>query len=219
MGRGSSKVGAGGSSGAMFTNQAFDEKSQTWEEFEASFGPKITASEKIDLAGYVATWKSFDLNKKFWSGKEDTLTIGEKKTVAALDKAISEHTTPADGMFTRFVDSAAVKNNLGLSDAQLSMLKSIHTMDSSQIATLNQALKGTVSLSQSYTSTSAINAHLFASKHFRREISVPKGTHAFATNKSEHEVVFGRGMKTVLDHVSLDGKQIVLHERFIGYDS
>ena len=65
MGRGSSKVGAGGGGGAMFTNQAFDEKSQTWEEFEASFGPKITASEKIDLAGYVATWKSFDLNKKF----------------------------------------------------------------------------------------------------------------------------------------------------------
>lgn len=221
MGRGSSKVGAGGGGGAMqlFTNAAFDEDNEIWDEFEKSFGPKISAEDRQKLKGYVATWKAFDLNKKFWDNKTSTLTASEKETVATLDKTIASHTTPKDAVFTRYVDSGAVQNILGLSDSQLKTLKSIHTMDSSQIDMLNQALKGTQSLSLSYSSTSAVSKHLFSSKHFRREISVPKGTHAFATNPHEHEVIFGRGMKTVLDHVSLDGKQIVLHERFIGYDS
>lgn len=219
MGRGTSKVGVGGGGGTLFTAAPFDENNQTWAEFEASFGEKVSAEDQKKLKGYVATWKSFDLNKKFWDNKTSTLTASEKETVAALDKVIGNHTTPKDGVFTRYVDSGAVKNILGLSDSQLKTLKSIHGMDSSEIAMLNKALKGTESLSLSYSSTSAVKSHLFGSKHFRREISVPKGTHAFATNPHEHEVIFGRGMKTVLDHISLDGKQIVLHERFIGYDN
>lgn len=219
MGRGSSKVKSGGGGGGpMFTNQAFDGSKQDWEEFEASFGPKPTAQEQQDLKGYVATWKSFDLNKKFWDNKQNTLTAAEKQTVKTLDKVIGEHATPNDGVFTRFVDSKAIKNNFNLTDEQVKMIKSIHKMDASQIDLLNKAMKGTQSLAQSYTSTSAISKHLFDSKHFRREISVPKGTHAFATNKHEHEVIFGRNMKTVLDHISVDGSQIVFHEKFIGYE-
>ena len=63
MGRGSSKVGGGGGAAKIFTNQAFDQDKQNWSEFQDSFGPKISPSDQIQLAGYVATWKSFDLNK------------------------------------------------------------------------------------------------------------------------------------------------------------
>lgn len=219
MGRGSSKVSGGAGGGKLFTDTPFDQNTESWDEFAKAFGPAISISDANKLSGYVATWKAFDLNKKFWDHKTHTLTDKEKETVAALDKTIASHTTPKDGVFTRYVDSGAVKNNFGLTDAQLKMLKSIHTMDSSQIDMLNKALKGTISLSESYTSTSAVSKHLFGSKHFRREISVPKGTHAFATNPKEHEVIFGRNLKTKLDHVSLDGSQIVLHEVFVGYDS
>ena len=90
-------------------------------------------------------------------------------------------------------------------------------MNESELAQLNGALKGTLSFSKSYSSTSAIKKHIFSGKPFRREISVPKGTPAFAANRVEHETVFGRNLKTELDHVSWDGKHIVIHERFVGY--
>lgn len=217
MGRGVSKVGGGGGGAKTFTSAPFDESKDNWNDFEKSFGAAISKEDEKTLDGYVGTGKSFSLNKKLYDPSAGPLSESQQKTVDALDKVISTHKTPKDGVFTRYVDDGAIKNTLKLSNEQMGLLKSIKSMDKSEIAMLNQALKGTMSESPSFSSTSAVSKHLFKGRPFKREISVPKGTNAFATNSFEHEVIFGRNMKTILNSVSWDGQHIVLHESFVKY--
>lgn len=221
MGTGSSKVsGGGGSKSKLFNEVAFDENKQSWDDFVESFGPLVTSAEKDDLSGYIATGQSFSLNEKFYDKTKGPLTPKQQKTVDALDKAIGSHETPANGIYTRYVDSGAIKGMLGLNDSQMGQVLGFQSMKSSDQALLSKALSQTVAFSPSYTSTSAVTEHLFSHRLFKREISVPKGTKAYAAinNKGEHEVVFGRNMRTKIDHVSWDGKHIVFHEVFDGYE-
>lgn len=219
MGRGASKAGSGG--GKLYSNEAFNENGEDWDEFENSFGPKLSMTDAVSLGNYVGTSQSFKLNEKLYTNKEDSLTDKERNTMETLDRVISTHKTPRDGVFTRYVGSNAIQDTLGLSNAQMADLLDAGSMDSKELALLNKALKGTISKSASYTSTSATKEHMFSGWHsFRREISIPKGTPAFACNRKEHETIFGRNMKTVLDHVGYDKQShhVVLYERFIGYE-
>lgn len=223
MGRGSSKIGGGG---ALFSNGAFTDDTTTFEEakakwnsFRQSFGSVGHVEENIIESEYTGTGKSFALNRKLYNGKEDELTMAQKGTMMALDKAISEHHTPSNAVYTRYSSKDAIQGILGLSDSQMSQLLGIPSFSNSDMALLNKAVGGTETLSKGYNSTSAIKQHLFSNQLFRREISVPKGTNAYCSkNRSEHEVIFGRNMKTVLDHISYDGQNIVLHEKFLGYN-
>lgn len=223
-----------------------------WDQFANSMNNGVTAADEnvmmrewsstpnsqgAYVSGYVRTQNAFAINAALYdpnnAGKTDAQIFKRKvdrDTVKALDKSINNNVTQADGAFTRFSSPNAVQATLGLSNAQMAMLRQAPNMNSSQLSNLSAALRGSVSYSKAYTSTSANrslnafsnpNARQSKGFIFERKINVPKGTKAWAPrrNAQESEVIFGRGMKTVLTGVSVsaDG-HIVLHENFTGYN-
>ena len=148
-------------------------------------------------------------------------------TVRALDKAISQHKTPQDAIYTRYTGDDAMVATFGMDERQRSLLRGVLALRGSRsitpehISALNDALKGSTGYNPSFTSTSANhNLNVFRSRPIERRFYTPGGTNALAasTNKIESEGVFGRGLRTEVDHISLsrDG-HIVFHERVLGY--
>lgn len=223
-----------------------------WDKYSAAMNSGVSKSDENKMmrqfsatpnskgayvSGYVRTQNSFAINEAFYDPKNAGKSINQifsrkadRDTVKALDKAINNHTTPADASYTRFSSPNGIQGALGLNASQMQMLSQAPNMNASQLATLNRALRGTRSSSASYTSTSAnrslnafSNPNAKQSKGFiyERKISVPKGTKAYAPkgNAQESEVIFGRGMKTRVTGISIakDG-HIVIHESFDGYN-
>lgn len=215
-----------------------------WNQWVAQFGADATpaelaAIEKVfdartgDLYGYLRTTNSMDLNRKLFqnAGKDPDQIFTKKtkrdmkdlETAKTLDKLISTHSTPNDGMYYRFCNSRSLQRSYGLSDAQMSLLLQAPNMNQKQLAQLNQALSGSRASSPGYTSVSA-NRSLNAFKNptakqsknyiIERRISVRKGTKGYAakTNAQESEIIFGRNFGVNFSHVSVEGNHIVIHE-------
>ena len=229
---GSGRSPAGGVKKAVEFPQAFEndpmwnvmQKKKYWKEYEAKFGPAVTEEQEKDLDGYVATSNSFHINKFLYDPDlgYESLSKQNKKTVDTLDDVISTHKTPADAKYTRYVDDEGMLALLGLNEKQGdTLMKAIDqyqkTQDSALLDQINKSLVGSTGHSESFTSSSASKHHLFSHRQFRREISAPAGTNAFATNGDEHEVIFGRKMNTEVTGISFDGNQVVIHERFVSY--
>lgn len=197
----------------------------------------IPNSQGALVTGYVRTQNAFAINAALYdpanAGKTDAQIFkrrADRETVKALDKSINNNATQNDGAYTRFSSPNAVQATLGLTNQQMAILRQAPNMNASQLSQLNAALRGSVSHSKAYTSTSANRSlNAFSNPNapqsrgfvFERRINVPKGTKAYAPrrNAQESEVIFGRGMRTVLNGVSVsaDG-HIVLHESFAGYN-
>lgn len=194
------------------------------------------------LYGYVRTTNSFAINQALYNPNNAGKSIdqiftrkdrqGRKRdleTVKTLDKAINAHKTPADASYSRFGSANSVQATFGLTNAQMSILNNAKSMTPAQLNQLNAALRGKSSYSAAYTSTSA-NRSMNAFKDpgakqskgftFERKINTPKGTNALAMKKNaqESEVIFGRGLETRIDGISIakDG-HIVIHESFVRY--
>lgn len=188
-----------------------------------------------NVSGYVRTRNSFAINEALYdpknAGKSDSQIFKrpeDVRTLQALDRAIGNHVTPADASYTRFCSEGAIAGAFGFDSNQMAMLKNAGNMTPSQLQQLSNTLSGTISFSNSYTSTSA-NRSLNAFKNpnnsqsrgfiFERKINVPQGTHAYAPrgNAQESEVIFGRKMSTQFMGLSIasDG-HIVIHEMYAG---
>ena len=188
------------------------------------------------VKGYVRTQNSFAINEILYDPKNDGASVdsmfkraSDRNTVKTMDKLINSHVTPADASYTRFCSPNAVQATFGLSDAQMSMLKNATKLNPAQLKQLSANFAGEQGFSNAYTSTSAnrslnafSNPNAKQSKGFifERKLNVPKGTKAYAprNNAQESEVIFGRGLKTKITHVSIapDG-HIVIHESYDGY--
>ena len=219
-----------------------------WDRYSASMNANVSAADeaaimrdfdmrKGGLTGYVRTQNAFNINSALYDKNNAGKPISkifkrkaDRDTVNALDRAINNHSTPADGSYTRFSSPGGIQGAFGLSDQQMAMLSQARGMSPSQLAQLSKAMNGSKSHSAAYTSTSANrslnafsdpNAKQSKGFIFERKISVPKGTKAYAPKKNaqESEVIFGRGMSTRITGitVSTDG-HIVIHEMFDGYN-
>lgn len=215
---------------------------QEWNDYVDKFGADISYADEAklykdwdgtNLYGYFRTTNAMALNAQFNQnpGKTPDQIFNKRtkqgrkdlETVDALDKAIASHTTPNDGTYYRFCNSASLQRSYGLSNADMSLILSAPNMSKSQLASLNSALRGSKSTSAGYTSVSA-NRSLNAFKNptkkqspnyiIERRISVKKGTNAFAPKKNaqESEVVFGRNFGVNFSHITVEGNHIVIHE-------
>ena len=224
---------------------------QEWDQYSASMNAGLSQSDENKImrqfsstpngngdyvTGYVRTRNSFFINEVLYdpknAGKTDAQIFkrkADRDTVKAMDKAISNHVTPADASYIRFSSPGGVQGAFGLTNQQMALLQQAQSMTPAQLKQLNKALSGSKSFSMSYTSTSA-NRSLNAFKDpnakqskgfiFERKLNIPKGTNALAPRKNaqESEVIFGRRMQTRLTGITIapDG-HIVLHETFDGY--
>lgn len=215
-----------------------------WEDYVAQFGDDLSQSEydKLmkqwdwqtdQLYGYFRTTNSMALNSQFSKNpgktpdqifdKNTKQGAKDLETIDALDRAISSHATPADGLYYRFCNQKSLQRSYGLSDAQINLIMQAPNMNPSQLAQLNRAMSGSKCSNAGYTSVSA-NRSLNAFKNpsakqsqgyiIERRISIKKGTKAFAprTNAQESEVVFGRNFGANFSHISVEGNHIVIHE-------
>lgn len=236
MGSGRSPVGGGGGKVQQtdfpqaYTPDPKDWWDSAWADYEASFGDVLTDADNASIGGYVSSGNSFAINEYFYNEKKggyDAMSDKDKATVDALDGFIDSHRTPADARYTRYVDEDAVASLLGMDYNQkkmfLSAINQAKAGDTDMLNQLNKTVSGSKGYSASYTSTTAAKEHIFDRRDFRREISVPAKTKALATNKNEHEVIFGREMNTVVTGISLESlgisgrMQVVIHEKFVGY--
>ena len=184
--------------------------------------------------GYIRTSNAMAINKLLYdpanAGKTDEEIFTRKdnagqlrdlQTVKALDKAISNHQTSVDGTYSRYTDSESIAKTFGFTPEQMGVIAKAGYMTGSQLKQLNLVLNGKVGSSRAYTSASANRSmNAFKEKYtFERRLYVPKGTNAYipAHNAQESETIFGRGMRTRIDHVSVEGGHIVIHEMFDGY--
>ena len=228
------------------TRYVSDKLNQDWNEFTKDYQVGVTDADNQAIAGqydpktkewtgYISSPNSYKINKALYEndGKSDEQIFNSRdlNTVKTLDRLIDNHVTPKDGSYTRYCTIASIKSTYGLTDAQANILQNAGSLDKTGLNMLNQAMKGTISSSKSYTSVSANrSANAFGdisnnrSKGYiiERSISVPKGVKSFAPKQQaqESEVIFGRGMRTKLTKVTIskDG-HIVLHERFDGYEN
>lgn len=189
-----------------------------------------------NVSGYVRTRNSFAINEILYDPKNAGKSVDQmfkrqedRDTVRALDKAISNNTTQADGSYTRFCSESSVQRAFGLTNAQMALLKNAPNMTQSELAQLNKSLAGTKTYSAAYTSTSANrslnafgNPRASQSKGyiFERKLNAKQGTNAWAprNNAQESETIFGRHMRTGFMGISVasDG-HIVIHEAFEEY--
>lgn len=222
-----------------------------WDKYSASMNANVSAADEAAImreysstpnangdyvSGYVRTRNAFAINEALYdpknAGKTDAQIFSrasDRKTVKALDKAINNHSTPADGAYTRFTTRNAIQAAFGLTNEQMDLIAQAPNMTPKQLAQLNKSLRGSTSFSNAYSSFSAnrtlnafSNPYAKQSKGFfyERKMNAPKGTKAYAPRKNaqESEVIFGRKMQTSLAGISVssDG-HIVFHESFDGY--
>ena len=225
--------------------EAFPDSNADWKDFTDSFGHQISREDWQALMhswegggghpwGYVQTGNSFRINEMLYNpdnegktdeeifkNRDDNGKLRDLMTVKALNKAIANGRTPANAVFTRFAGYTSIKAQFGLTDAQIAVLRRGGNLSSSELKQLNDAMRGSRSISKSYTSTSANRKmNVFTGKPIERKLYVPKGTHAFAAerNRAESEVVFGRNVETVLMGITISPRgNLIFHERFVGY--
>lgn len=224
-----------------------------WDQFTAPYQSGVSSTDQAalmkdwdyrtnQLYGYIRTTNSFKINQQLYdpknAGKTDAQIFTRRdrngrlrdlQTVQTLDRAIANHSTQKNAIYTRFCSPNALRATFNLTPAQMSALQSAGSMTPAQLKTLNAAFAGKSSYSKAYTSTSAnrsINA--FGNPKapqskgfiFERKIYAPQGTKAYAAQKNaqESEVIFGRGLQTSIMKVTIasDG-HIVIHEMYDRY--
>lgn len=147
---------------------------QEWEQYASDYGADISSADEQSimkdwdgngLYGYVRTTNAMALNAAFYNnpGKAPDQIFSartkqgrrDRQTVDALDRAIASHTTPNDGLYYRFCSPKSLQRSYGLTDSEMNLVLQAPKMNSSQLAKLNSALRGTRSSSAGYTSMSA----------------------------------------------------------------
>ena len=159
--------------------------------------------------GYVATGRSFDINKALRDGTPLTRTQAE--VVSRMDIATNK-TLGADLNLVRYVGGTTyLPKVLGVSRG------SLLRMGDAKLTELSTSLQGKIVAEKGYMSTS-YNAkrNVFSNLPVQIRIRAPKNAKGFITNnKAESEVVLPRNTQYVINKVSrtttnLGDKRIIL---------
>lgn len=176
---------------------------------------------KHDGGGYVATHNystiNSNLRKDGYTGNQ--LTDDDKKTISALDRAISKTQTDKDYVFTRYVNADYLTNKFGVYQTgfhgeQVTISNMILDFGNSkkQVPRITQELQkliGTDDIDSAFLSTSMLpDKNIMKSKSVLIKIKAPKGTDVYVPkNRKESECIFGRGVKRTIESVEFDEQQ------------
>lgn len=176
---------------------------------------------KHDGGGYVATHNystiNSNLRKDGYTGNK--LTDDDKKTISALDRAISRTQTDKDYVFTRYVNADYLTNKFcvyqtGFHGEQVTISNMILDFGNSkkQVPRITQELQkliGTDDIDSAFLSTSMLpDKNIMKSKSVLIKIKAPKGTDVYVPkNRKESECIFARGVKRTIESVEFDEQQ------------
>lgn len=173
----------------------------------SSLKQKVTASQVRQIkshggGGYVGTSNSFKMNgclrnsTKIDPYSGDKWTSDDDKTMADLDKAISDNKLHWGVTLYRAVDTDWLKGMTGMTVS----------WRSTDILAASQTLVGKPITSSQYTSASANPAlNVFGSRPIMLFLRCKKNTSAYmTTNYAESELILGRGQKMVVSSVTLN---------------
>lgn len=176
---------------------------------------------KHDGGGYVATHNYSNINSNLrndgYTG--NPLTDDDKKTISALDRAITKTQTDKDYVFTRYVNADYLTNKFGIHQIgfhgeqnTISNLILEFSNSKKQVPRITQELKkfiGTDDIDPAFLSTSMLpDKNIMKSKPVIIKIKAPKGTDVYVPkNRKESECIFGRGVKRTIESVDFDEQQ------------
>lgn len=176
---------------------------------------------KHDGGGYVATHNystiNSNLRKDGYSG--NPLTDDDKKTISALDRAISKTQTDKDYVFTRYVNADYLTSQFGVyqtgfygEQETISNMILDFRNTKKQVPRITQELQkliGTDDIDPAFLSTSMLpDKSIMKSKSVLIKIKAPKGTDVYVPkNRKETECIFGRGVKRTIESVEFDEQQ------------
>lgn len=158
-------------------------------------GGKITKTERgiiyapdFDSMGYIATNKSFDINKALRSKGALLLSKEESKVVSTLDGVIERNRALKNIKVSRFDDSGYLKSIITSNADLLKKYDSVADMLNSGEATFSNA---------AYTSTSYIpKNNFFKTRVVKTIINIPKDSKIYFTdNDAESEIIIPRNAK------------------------
>ena len=176
---------------------------------------------KHDGGGYVATRNYSNINSNLRNDgyTRNQLTDDDKKTISALDRAITKTQTDKDYVFTRYVNADYLTNKFGIHQIgfhgeQNTISNMILEFSNSkkQVPRITQELKkyiGTDDIDPAFLSTSMLpDKNIMKSKSVLIKIKAPKGTDVYVPkNRKESECIFGRGVKRTIESVEFDEQQ------------
>ena len=176
---------------------------------------------KHDGGGYVATHNystiNSNLRKDGYAG--NPLTDDDKKTISALDRAISKTQTDKDYVFTRYVNADYLTSQFGVyqtgfhgEQETISNMILEFRNTKKQVPRITQELQkliGTDDIDPAFLSTSMLpDKNIMKSKSVLIKIKAPKGTDVYVPkNRKESECIFGRGVKRTIESVEFDEQQ------------
>ena len=176
---------------------------------------------KHDGGGYVATPNystiNSNLRKDGYAG--NPLTDDDKKTISALDRAISKTKTDKDYVFTRYVNADYLTSQFGVyqtgfhgEQEPISNMILEFRNTKKQVPRITQELQkliGTDDIDPAFLSTSMLpDKNIMKSKSVLIKIKAPKGTDVYVPkNRKESECIFGRGVKRTIESVEFDEQQ------------
>lgn len=158
-------------------------------------GGKITKSERkviyapdFDSMGYIATNRSFDINRALRSNGVIPLSKEENKVVSTLDRVIERNKTLKNIKVSRFDDSSYFKSIITSNAELLKKYDSVTDMLNSGEATFSNS---------AYTSTSYIPKYnFFKTRGVKTIINIPKDSKIYFTdNDAESEIIIPRNAK------------------------
>lgn len=158
-------------------------------------GGKITKPERniiyapdFDSMGYIATNKSFDINKALRSNGAISLSKEESKVVSTLDRVIERNRALKNIKVSRFDDGGYLKSIITSNADLLKKYDSVIDMLNSGEATFSNA---------AYTSTSYIPKYnFFKTRGVKTIINIPKDSKIYFTdNDAESEIIIPRNAK------------------------
>ena len=158
-------------------------------------GGKITKTERniiyapdFDSMGYIATNRSFDINRALRSDGVIPLRKEESKVVSTLDRVIERNKTLKSIKVSRFDDGSYFKSIITSNAELLKKYDSVTDMLNSGEATFSNA---------AYTSTSYIPKYnFFKTRGVKTIINIPKDSKIYFTdNDAESEIIIPRNAK------------------------
>lgn len=173
-------------------------------------GGKITKTERgiiyapdFDSMGYIATNKSFDINRALRSNGAFLLSKEESKVVSTLDGVIERNRALKNIKVSRFDDSGYLKSIITSNADLLKKYDSVADMLNSGEATFSNA---------AYTSTSYIPKYnFFKTRVVKTIINIPKDSKIYFTdNDAESEIIIPRNAKYDIISVKENKGGIVL---------
>lgn len=158
-------------------------------------GGKITKNERniiyapdFDSMGYIATNRSFDINRALRSNGTIPLSKEESKVVSTLDRVIERNRALKNIKVSRFDDGGYLKSIITSNADLLKKYDSVIDMLNSGEATFSNA---------AYTSTSYIPKYnFFKTRGVKTIINIPKDSKIYFTdNDAESEIIIPRNAK------------------------